>query len=217
MFIDAIIAANSPNRVTTTGQVAAGANPGIFGRTYKAIVQDMIDYYSYCQYDSVASGNLAAGGWRYTCNVFPDNSVDQWAAIGFIPAERDGYLSGSIPAPVKLATKDWLTFTQNSTGSFGYSSTAEAGWGFYALTPSGMVQMAWLGIGRGPTVPTMWDKAETFYRDRFHLTGGATVAPKSYYYGLFSFVKSMLLHDSNGDGIQEPVHAPVIYCGCQSD
>jgi len=47
----------------------------------------------------------------------------------------------------------------------------------------------------------MWDKAETFMRDNFCNPS----AVKGYYYGLFSFVKAMLLHDSNGDGVAEPI------------
>jgi hypothetical protein len=33
--------------------------------------------------------------------------------------------------------------------------------------------------------------------------GGPTNAVKDYYYGMFSFTKSMLLHDSNNDGVAE--------------
>jgi hypothetical protein len=42
-------------------------------------------------------------------------------------------------------------------------------------------------------------------RDNFGNTGGPFNSVRDYYYGLFSFTKSMLLHDSNGDGIAEPI------------
>ncbi|MCX6627589.1 MAG: PKD domain-containing protein, partial [Candidatus Solibacter sp.] len=42
-----------------------------------------------------------------------------------------------------------------------------------------------------------WKTAETYMRDNFpnNTAGGATLAPRAYLYGLFSFVKAMLLHD----------------------
>lgn len=48
MFMDAIVASGTPDAVTTTGEVPAGADPGVRGRTYRSIVQDMADAYSYC-------------------------------------------------------------------------------------------------------------------------------------------------------------------------
>jgi hypothetical protein len=197
--MDAIVAAGTPTRVTTTGQAPSGANPGILGRTYGDIVKEMSDYINYCQYDG-ASGALALGGWRYSCNQFPDNSANQWVAIGMIPAER--HLGYGTPNAVKTANVDWLTYSHNATtGVFGYTDQNPA-WGPYAVTPSGMVQMVWNGIGRGNA---MWDRAETFMRNNFSNTGGAANAPKDYYYGLFSFTKSMLLHDPDGDGIDNPI------------
>jgi len=192
MFIDAIIASGTPNAVTATG----AAN--IIGRTYKDIVQDMVDYYAAAQYS-----DNRYGGWRYSFNNFPDNSACQWAAIGLIPAERVWGLT--VPAWVKTANINWLTYSQNaSTGVFGYTDPNPI-WGPYAVTPSGMVQMAMDGIGRGNVGTPSWNKAETFMRNNFCNGGGAGNAVRDYYYGLFSFTKSMLLHDSNGDKIAEPI------------
>ena len=200
MFMDAIIAARTPNMVTTTGNAPSGGNPGILGRTYKSIVQDMVDYYAYCQYDGF-SGAIALGGWRYSCQDFPDNSAVQWAAIGLLPAERE--LGIPIPGPVEAANEDWTTYSQAAAGNFGYTSSAFlSAWGPFAVTPSGMVQLAWTGIGRGNT---KWDRAETYIRDRFGNPAGALNNPKDYYYGLFSFTKAMLLHDSNDDQVAEPI------------
>jgi hypothetical protein len=193
-LIDAIVASGTPNMIATSG----GAN--IIGRTYKAIVQDMVDYFAYCQYDS----GTAAGGWRYGCNEYPDNSACQWAAIGMIPAEREWGIM--VPQALKLATKNhWLAYTQDGSGGFGYTDPGYYPWGPYAVTPSGMVQMVWVGVGRGSVGAPSWDKAETYIRNNFNNAGGAGSSIKNYYYGLFSFVKSMLLHDSNGDGIAEPI------------
>ena len=198
MFMDAIIASDTPNAITTTGEPPSGSNPGILGRTYTSIVQDMVDSYAYCQYDG--SGG---GGWRYSCNEFPDNSSCQWAAIGLIAAERVWGLT--IPEIVKDWNVEWLKYSQDtSTGWFGYTSSSPV-WGPYATTPSGMVQMAMDGIGRGYFGSPSWDKAETFISDNFCNVGNGYNNVREYYYGLFSFVKAMLLHDSNGDGVAEPI------------
>ncbi|RPJ87651.1 MAG: hypothetical protein EHM18_00010 [Acidobacteria bacterium] len=196
MFMDAIVASGTPNAVTSTGPAPSGANPGILGRTYKNIVQDMADAYSYAQYDSTGGG-----GWRYSTNEFPDNSACQWAAIGLIAAQRGWGVV--VPSIVKNWNLNWIGYSQAASGAFGYTQAGYYPWGPYALTPSGMVQLAMDGVGRGDA---RWDKAETFMRDNFGNGGGAYSAVRDYYYGLFSFVKALLLHDSNGDGIAEPIH-----------
>lgn len=198
IVIDAIVASGTPGAKAPTGPLASGGNPGIFGRTYKEIVQDMVDYYAYGQYDG---SNPVLGGWRYSANQYPDNSACQWAAIGIIAAERNW--GCTLPAWVKTANIAWLNYSQAASGVFGYTSASPI-WGPYATTPSGMVQMAMDGIGRGNT---MWDASERFMRDNFDnpLSSGATGTVKRHQYGLFSFVKAMLLHDSNGDGISEPI------------
>ena len=194
MVMDAIVSSGTPSAITLTGPAGSGGDPGILGRTYASIIQDMVDYYSYCQYDS-----SAGGGWRYNCNEFPDNSACQWAAIGMIAAQR--LFGATVPQIVKDWNLVWLGFTQAADGSFGYTGTTPV-WGPYATTPSGGVQMAMDGVGRGDT---RWDKYETFMRDNLANEGGPYLAPRDYYYGLFSFTKSLLLHDSNADGVAEPI------------
>jgi hypothetical protein len=188
-YIDAIVATGTPNAMTTTGPV------NIVGRAYKDVVQDMVDAYAYCQY-----GFSPGGAWVYACSSFDDNSVSQWAAIGLIGAKAFG---ATVPPIVLDANKVWLMNSQQASGVFGYQSSSPL-WGPYAVTPSGMVQMAMDGIGRG--TPS-WDHAETYMRDHFDDSvaacgGGAQCAAglnvKSYVYGLFSFTKSMLLHDPGG-------------------
>jgi len=207
MFIDAIVASGDPDAVTTTGQAPSGGNPGILGRTYQDIVQDMVDAHAWGQVEN----SVWRGGWRYQWNYSTsDNSICQWAAIGLLAAERtpahidpgpDGILGtaddlvidywAAVPGWVKTENELWLNYSQNSsTGWFGYTDQNPI-WGPYATTPSGMVQLIMDGLGRGDFG---WDKAETFMRDTFCNTGGAGNAIRDYYYGLFSFVKSMILH-----------------------
>jgi hypothetical protein len=188
MFMDAIVASGTPNAIATTG----GTN--INGRTFKEIVQDMVDDHAWAQYDY-----SPGGGWRYNSNEYPDNSACQWAVVGMLAAERNW--GCTIPAIVKQWNVPWLAATQHATGQFGYTDPNPV-WGPYATTPSGMVQMVMDGIGRGMTGPNgapSWDKAETFLRNNFGNTGGSYYAIKDYYYGLFSFVKSMLLYPYDGD------------------
>ena len=200
VFMDAIIAAGTPNAVTTTGTAPAGGNPGILGRTYASIVQDMVDRHAYCQSD----GGTQGGAWDYDCRVNStgiDNSTSQWAAIGMIPAQRAAGFAA--PAAVKAWNSDWATNSQLANGTYVYRADYFAPlWGPFATTPSGMVQLAYNGRGRGDP---QWTRAETYIRDNFTNTGGATTNIKAYYYGLFSFTKAMLLHDSNNDGVAEPL------------
>ena len=188
-FMDAIVATGTPNAITTTGPV------NVIGRTYKDVIQDMVDGYNFCQY-----GSSPGGAWYYSCNGFDDQSVSQWGAIGLLGAKSFGV---TIPQIVLDANKVWLANSQQANGIFGYQGTAPA-WGPYATTPSGMVQLAMDGVGRG--TPT-WDHAESYIRDNFDNSiapcgadpsCAAITNPKSYTYGLFSFTKSMLLHAPGG-------------------
>jgi hypothetical protein len=60
------------------------------------------------------------------------------------------------------------------------------------------------GVGRGNN---LWDNAETYYRNNFcnDPAYGAYSSPRAYYYGMFSFVKSMILHDPVGNGVAQPI------------
>ncbi len=199
MMIDCIIASGTPNAVTATGVA------GVVSRKYADIVQDLVDWYLYAQYTG-----SAGGGWRYNPGDYPDNSVCQWAAIGMIPAEREWGLS--VPQWAKDWNLVWLANSQDEgggglPGAFPYYPGYWYPWGPYATTPSGMVQMSMDHIGRGsnPGGWPNWDMAETFMRDNFANTGGPTQAIKSYYYGMFSFVKSMLLHWDIINNVQAPI------------
>lgn len=189
MFIDALVATGTPAAVVPAGYGAMS------GRTYGSIVQDMVDYYSYCQHDS----NYNGGGWGYNCNGdYNDNSVSQWAAIGLIPAERN--FGAAIDPLVRQWNQIWLSNDFDGTG-FGYSQAGYYPWGPYAVTPSGMVQMVMDGITRGTP---MWDSPERFICNNLKTgSGGVTTNIRNYYYGLFSFVKSMRLYRdaTHPDGI----------------
>jgi hypothetical protein len=216
MQMDAIVASGETTTAvpagTQLGSMAAGLGSGAGGLyTYQDAVKDMADAYSYCQAPSYNYYGGTGGGWHYSCQEQNgDNSVSQWAAIGLIPARRK--FGATIPTETLTADQAWLdfSFTENTApptpnGYFGYTSNSPI-WGPYADTPSGLVQLAMNGLGRGKTSPggnALWDSAETYLRDDFGTPGsqGSYYAIKGYYYGLFSFTKALLLHDNSGTGL----------------
>jgi hypothetical protein len=160
---------------------------------------------------------------------YDDNSVSQWNAIGLIGGFRGFGIP--IPAITQDTNQVWVTYSQdvnanepcllegNSSwnctgiannnsvvGAFGYGGDYAYGfepWGPFAVTPSGMVQMAMDGIGRTPAgnPDQRWNMAESFYHDNFCYNFNTPsqqnvyMDPFFYTYGMLSFSKSMLLHD----------------------
>jgi hypothetical protein len=204
LYMDAIVASGTPDAVTTSGPA------NVIGRKYRDIVQDMVDGYAYGQTDA----GTWMGGWGYTWNNGnSDNSVNQWAVIGMLAADgwgknipNPGDPGVKVPAFVKAANKNSLNNTNATTANCGASNDGAFAytneycyfpWGPYGTTPAGMVQMVFDGISRGNS---QWDRTENFIRNNFCNTGNSNQAIREYYYGLFSFTKSMLL--SPGGGIQ---------------
>ena len=217
MAMDAVAGAGTP-AATVPANTAVGNNLiGVSGTgaggayTFKDAMIDMTDDYSYCVNPGGNDGFgdiYPDGGWHYTCQETQgDNSVSQWAAIGIIPARRSFGTDPLNPAVLTI-DQNWLSssFTQASTnnGYFGYTDSSPL-WGPYAVTPSGLVQLAMNGKGRGTAVNGigLWDSAETFIRDNFGnpQSDGAGGSLKDYYYGMFSFTKAMILHDNSGTGL----------------
>jgi hypothetical protein len=194
IFIDALVASGTPAMLASVG----AAN--VVGRSYLAIVQDICDSYAWGQYDG-SSGATPLGGWRYNPNDAPDSSACQWAAIGLIAAERK--FGCKVPSWVKTRNVGWLNYSQRSAdGAYGYGDSNPLSGVRFGTTPSGMVECAMDGIGRGNP---LWDKSETLMRDNWGAGGNYATDPLQNYYGLLAFVKAMQLHDSNGDGIAEPL------------
>ena len=235
-FLDALVLANTPNATAPTGIA------GVVGESYQNIIQDILDYYAYAQYGGdcdVSTGNVrgngsscAGGAWLYDPQEGDDDSTSQWAAIGFISGQRGAGIP--IPKITTDANNVWITNAQDVTdpkpigedpfgsgdnfGAYGYrgSYAYSNAWGPFAVTPSGLVQMAMDGVGRtnntvfgNPTsdFDQRWNNTETYIADNFcnsvttYGTGGSSnayYAPRGYMYGMFSFTKGMLLHDPNG-------------------
>jgi hypothetical protein len=171
-------------------------------------------------------GNSSQGGaWLYGCQGGDDNSTSQWESIGLISAERG--FGVPIQPIVTDANQTWTTNAEDVVGTkptgpnpwnagadyggFGYrgSLSYSEAWGPFATTPSGMVQMSLDGVGRTRNTAfgdsttdadQRFNNVETWYADNFcnATSSGAGAAPKAYTYGLFSFTKSMLLHNPGG-------------------
>lgn len=172
--------------------------------------------------------SASGGAWLYGPQQGDDDSTSQWAAIGLIGANRGFGLPLPVsiqdfnnvwitnaqdlqdPAPTgpdSVASGD-NQGAYGYRGSFFYSNA----WGPFAVTPSAMVQMALDGIGRTKNVAfgdattdfdQRWNTTESYYADNFCNSigvnsGAALTAPRRYMYGMFSFTKSMLLHDPSG-------------------
>jgi len=179
MVIGALVASRTPAAIAATGPT------GIVGRTYKDIVQDMVDAYASC-----VVRDATGGGWSFDCPnaTTPDNSV--LAAPRGIIAGESGF-GVQVDPNLRAWNQQWLTFSQTGTGAFG-----DAIWGTFVATPTGMLQLVMDDIGRGDA---RWDKAETFLRDNFaNLPGNSATSIKSTYYGLFASTEAMLLHDPQG-------------------
>ena len=151
--MDALVAVGRPELLATVG----GA--GVKGRTFKDILQDLVDTYCWGQTDNTGS---YGGAWQYGWNnQNNDNSASQWAAIGFIAAER--YWGIAVPAWVKERNKVWLAYSRNGT-RFGYQSTGCAYDNCAATTPSGLVQLAADDVSRSDP---LWQSGEQYLSDNW--------------------------------------------------
>ena len=144
--MDAFVAAGNPDLVAAVGGTY------VKGRTFREIMEDMVDAYSWGQSDA-----LRPGGWRYALNTDSDNSACQWAAIGLIAAER--YYGIPIPHWVKEQNLRWL----EASCCFGYQGTGDG----QATTPSGLIQLAMDGA---TTLHPLWRTAEAKVTTAWPLT-----------------------------------------------
>lgn len=208
IVLTAVAASGTPTRLTQTGPAT------IIGRTYRAVLQDLVDWFVWGQNEN--GGSSGFGGWHYGANYgSADNSTAQWGAISLLAARGFGKGQYSLADPgiqfpdvVKLANPYWLKNTYYSSGYCGTNGVFlyQAGynpWSLWATTPSGMVQLALDEMGRGGT-NVMWEKTEACVRANFANTGSCN-GVKEYYYGLYAFVKAMLLHVNEDTKDLDPI------------
>jgi hypothetical protein len=134
----AFASSKAPNRIAQTGSA------NVIGRTYKDIVQDMIDYVAFAQNDPETGGYR--GGWRYYPNYGnSDNSVSQWPVIGMEAAETNMGAAGVVvPQFVKDELNVWIDYIQDdASGGSGYTSPFE--WVNIAKTGGLLCEMKFYG------------------------------------------------------------------------
>jgi hypothetical protein len=146
----AIAGSGAPNAKATTAYNATYA-PYVVGRTYKEIVQDMVDWYAWSQNDStVFPRSGPRGGWYYTAynNAAGgadsgDNSAAQWAYIGLDAAESN--FGCIVPTWVKTQLAGYLhpQISYQNRGFVGYR--ANSGDTNVCLTGGALVGMALVG------------------------------------------------------------------------
>ena len=220
MIVTAIVASQHAAGVARTGAAAGGGLPGVLGQTYVNIVQDLIDSIGYCQYyadGGNSDGDDNGGGWEYSCagtstfyQFYDDNSPSQWNAIAMIAANRGFGIT--VPQVVKDTNQVWIVWDEcmsttctNSglpPGMYGYNAWNDPIWGPWAVTPSGMVEMAMDGVGRTATgnADQRWNLAESYYHDNFcnPTSNGSILFSESLFLRDVSFTKSMEQHDPGG-------------------
>ncbi|HEX6165048.1 MAG TPA: PKD domain-containing protein, partial [Vicinamibacterales bacterium] len=205
---EAFIAAGEQTSVGRAGVVA--------GRTFRDIVQDIMDGYWFGQ---VEPGYQARGGWHYGWNYgSADNSTAQWGAITGLAGENAWNIQ--VPGWVKTENRDhWMRFSQkydNSFwhGSFGYGDSNCVWSNCMSTTPSGMVQLIFDGVKNDPSASTEFEvryqAAKTFLakglRSGWHLSDPSFSGTN--YYSLFAMAKAFRLaigDDGSGNIVPNPV------------
>jgi len=181
LVMDAIISSGTPGADSGRDFDGNGSTD-----TYQQVIQDMCDAYAWGQGDGAAG---SGSGWSYNWNENrTDNSTNQWAVIGLIPAQND--FSCTVPQFVKDRQNASLTYTYNAGQRyFGYDSSTSLVSGTAAVTrPSGMVQMIFAVPSYQSDV--RWTGPESWFAENFD---SAFSTSQRSYYGWLSFVKSMIL------------------------
>jgi VCBS repeat-containing protein len=138
----AFIASEQPDRLAVLGPT------NVRGRTYRELVQDMVDWAAVSQTDAPASYDR--GRWIENFFMPPSqtrgyalNSIGQWVASGLIAAERVWGLT--IPNFVKTENDLGVTTTWNPDGRFGEFEREPYTWEGEDTTPAGVIQWTFNG------------------------------------------------------------------------
>lgn len=172
--------------------IPIGSDPDIAGKTYREIMEDMVDYYAWAQNEV---GN-ARGGWQYTPNAgSSDNHVSQFAVMGLIAAEAWEIY---VPAWVKTELEDhWLTYSQyfgadDYDGAFGYNSPTFRR--EIAVTAGGIMEFYYCGV---PLADSRVQKAFGFIARDWTggVTGGAGLHKNiGNYYAMYPVMRACVLY-----------------------
>jgi hypothetical protein len=120
------------------------------GQSHYDFIVDALDQLAYSQTDSI-SGD-ARGGWQYQVNTYnygySDNSAVQWAGLVLESAQNSWGMA--VHPFVKDELHKWLSYSQDTTGAFGY--TAVSYWNNIAKTGAGIGSYAVLDFNTEDSV-----------------------------------------------------------------
>lgn len=176
MYQQGILSMAIANSATPDSVATCGYNTTITGKTYRTLLEDMVDYTAFAQEERTNWGGQ--GGWRYSANSgSSDNSVSQWPALGLAAAAASPFnitdtnplYAITYPAWVRVNMKTWLANSQNGNGGFGYSNRNE--WLNIAKTGSGISATSFAGGGGDLTrainyIGTNWNATSYDYGNK---------------------------------------------------
>ena len=157
----------------------------VAGMTYKEVMRDVVDWFSYAQVEP-DRGNYR-GGWRYYANEgSSDNSTAQWGALPMLYADSLGL---DVPDYVANELELWTNYVQNSPtgdwkdGGSGYSSPDS----YVNMSKTGGMLLQFAVEGKGLSDPTV--QAALNYMDSMvlfdHWNQGPTSWPDQWNGGNF--------------------------------
>ncbi|MBI5056096.1 MAG: PKD domain-containing protein [Nitrospirae bacterium] len=83
-------------------------------------------------------------GWRYERNYGDsDNSVTQWPTLALQEARDRWHIN--VNPRVNEELNDWLLYSQNANGGFGYTGGADWDWLNFPKTSAGLIMLKYLG------------------------------------------------------------------------
>jgi chitodextrinase len=186
--VDAIVASG-----TQTAVVGVGDATYVQGRTYRDIVQDLMDAYYWGQADPGHGAHR--GGWWYDLDTGADTSTSQWAAIGGLAAASWGI---PVPAFVKSELLLWVdqsSFFDGSNagidGRFDYDGGNGSGSIFSqsaAASPSGLIEMTFAGVA---STSAQFKSTERYISRLFYASN--VWQNETHIYGMFALAKGFRL------------------------
>lgn len=191
MALEAIVASGVPANVVGVGPAT--------GLTYKNVVEEMVDYFSFSQTDPAAG--WPRGGWDYSANaggaaIFggSDNSASQWPGLGLLAAERVAAFGVTAQFFVKPELTLWAATSQGATGVGGYRSNVQLCGAGIGTTGSLVVLHNYLGTPHTPGDGGAVDKAFNWI-DSNWFAGAGCAGNLGSFYGMYVVFKAMTLYN----------------------
>lgn len=183
----AVASSHAPGRVAGTGDAQ-----WIYGRSYKDITQDLVDWFAYGQSD--ASAGFYSGGWWYSANQQGgDGSTNQWPILAMSAAQDN--MGATVPTFVRQLIPNFINYTHytaldNNNGGWGYTSPSYLT--NVAKTAGGMLAHYFLGDSQNhPDVLAGLGFMYRHWNDTTGNTGTCWNAVHGYSYAMYGVMKSM--------------------------